>query len=89
LGGRDIALRCHRPRSAGGTRCFLAFGCAALSRRGRRSAPSLPNQDAATGSFIPAFAHRMEEGRGEGIWELKLAKRGMLIEDAREFEMPV
>src|SRR5262245_14458327 len=45
LFGKDIALRCPRPRLAGGTmwrgRFMSAPRCAAM-RRGRRSAPSLP-----------------------------------------------
>src|SRR6266540_2673004 len=46
VAGRDIALRCPRPRAAGGTgrawRATRATRCAATTRRGRRSAPSLP-----------------------------------------------
>ena len=50
--GRAIALRWPRPRRAGGTSgddgnepsgCTTSSDCAAATRRGRRSAPSLPS----------------------------------------------
>jgi len=44
--GRDIALRCPRPRTAGGTNRARPTNCIRplrrWTRRGRRSAPSLP-----------------------------------------------
>ena len=41
--GRDIALRCPRPRRAGGTNAQCSWGkLRRWTRRGRRSAPSLP-----------------------------------------------
>ena len=71
--GRDIALRCHRPRRAGGTGgvsrngCVSPVCCAAITRRGRRSAPvpilrgSRSDRMRVAVGFIP----RCRDGQGE------------------------